>query len=435
MTQTRLVLGFEVALVAAAAAVGAWLNHRRVPIHADAPPLYASWLPHAGPGTPVALAVAVLVVHRGPVWATRLPWRRALPALYLTALAWTLGLALVDGWSRGVAARLTPQAEYLHDVPKVAGIGAMLAGFSGHILDFRPGSWATHVAGHPPGAFGIFVILDRIGLGGGGWAGMLCVLVGATAPVSVAVALRRLDGEATARRVLPFLALFPGAVWVGVSADGIFAAVLAAGLALLSSGGWPSALPAGVLLGFALYLSYGLVLAGGLALAVVILRRESRAQAVLAGTIGVAGVVVAFTAAGFWWLTGYRLVVQRYYQGWAADRPYSYWVWADLACLVLCAGPVAGPALYRAAVGRSPSSVDDAVPRRALALLPFAALAAICVADLTGLSKAEVERIWLPYAIWLLVATAWLPAARIRWWLAAQALTALAVNHLLLTGW
>lgn len=435
MKQTRLVLGFEVALVAAAVAVGAWLNHRRVPIHADAPPLYASWLPHVGPGTPVALAVAVLVVHRGPVWAARLPWRRALPVLYLTALAWTLGLALVDGWTRGVATRLTPQAEYLHDVPKVAGIGAMLAGFSGHILDFRPGSWATHVAGHPPGAFLIFVVLDRVGLDGGAWAGMLCVVVGATAPVSVAVALRRLDSEATARRVLPFLALFPGAVWIGASADGIFAAVLAAGLALLASGGWRFALPAGVLLGFALYLSYGLVLAGGLALAVIILRRESRAPVVLAGAAAAAAVVVAFTAAGFWWLTGYRLVVERYYQGWAADRPYWYWVWANLASLVLCAGPVVGPALYRAASGSAPSDVDAASPRRALALLPAAALAAICVADLSGLSKAEVERIWLPYAIWLLVATAWLPAAHRRWWLAAQALTALAVNHLLLTGW
>jgi hypothetical protein len=440
MTQTRVVLAFEVALVAAAAAVGAWLNHRRVPIHADAPPLYASWLPHVGPGTPVALAVAVLVVHRGPVWAARQPWRRALPALYLTALAWTLGLALVDGWTRGVATRLTPQAEYLHDVPKVAGIGALLAGFSGHILDFRPGSWATHVAGHPPGAFLIFVVLDRVGLRGGAWAGMLCVLVGATAPVSVAVALRRLDSEATARRVLPFLALFPGAVWVGASADGIFTAVLAAGLALLASGGWRGALPAGVLLGFTLYLSYGLVLAGGLALAVVALRRESRLPVTVAAATGAGAVVVAFTAAGFWWLTGYRLVVQRYFQGWAADRPYGYWVWADLASLVLCAGPVVGPALLRAgrasrAASSRPSDVDGVSPRRALALLPFAALAAICVADLTGLSKAEVERIWLPYAVWLLVATAWLPAANRRWWLAAQALTALAVNHLLLTGW
>jgi methylthioxylose transferase len=56
-------------------------------------------------------------------------------------------------------------------------------------------------------------------------------------------------------------------------------------------------------------------------------------------------------------------------------------------------------------------------------------------ADLSGLSKAEVERIWLPYEIWLIPATAWLPPAHRRGWLAVQALTALAVNHLLLTNW
>ena len=131
----------------------------------------------------------------------------------------------------------------------------------------------------------------------------------------------------------------------------------------------------------------------------------------------------AFTAAGFWWPTGYHLVVRRYYQGWAADRPYGYWVWADLAALLLCVGPVVAPALLR-------------LPRRAgITLVPLAALTAIVAADLSGLSKAEVERIWLPYAIWLLVATAWLPARQHRVWLAAQALTALAVNHLLFTPW
>ena len=41
------------------------------------------------------------------------------------------------------------------------------------------------------------------------------------------------------------------------------------------------------------------------------------------GTAGTGAVVAGFTLAGFWWLTGYHLVVQRYYQGWAADRPYG----------------------------------------------------------------------------------------------------------------
>ena len=64
----------------------------------------------------------------------------------------------------------------------------------------------------------------------------------------------------------------------------------------------------------------------------------------------------------------------------------------------------------------------------------LAAVAAVVVADLTGLSKAEVERIWLPFAVWLVVPCALL-LPRPRLWLSAQALLALGVNHLLLTVW
>ncbi len=378
-------LAVQAVLVGCAVIVGAYLNHRRVPIHADAAPLFATWLPHVGPGTPVAIAIAVLVVYWGPAWAARLRWRRLLVGGYLMALAWTLSLALIDGWSRGLATRLTPQAEYLHDVAKVTSIPAMLAGFTSHIIDFRPLSWATHVAGHPPGALLVFVVLDRIGLGGGAPAALLCVLVGAAAPVAVAVTLRALRDETAARAALPFLVLFPGAVWVGASADGLFTGVLATGLALLAVGGWRPAAAGGVLLGFSLYLSYGLVLAGPLALAVIVLKPR-------------------------------------------------YWVWADLACLILSAGPAVVPALRRAAAAAVRQWPSPATRSPAL-WLPALALLAILAADLSGLSKAEVERIWLPYEIWLIPATAWLPAAQRRPWLAVQALTALAVNHLLLTNW
>jgi hypothetical protein len=62
-----------------------------------------------------------------------------------------------------------------------------------------------------------------------------------------------------------------------------------------------------------------------------------------------------------------------------------------------------------------------------------AALLALLVADLSGMSKAETERIWLPFAMWLLPACALLP--RPRAWLAAQTVLALLINHLLFTGW
>ncbi|WP_406044493.1 hypothetical protein OG799_08435 [Micromonospora sp. NBC_00898] len=437
-----LVLGVEAALIALAAVVGAVLNARGVGLHADAAPLYATWRPHLGWGTPGALLVAGTVLGVGTRWARTAGWTALLGAAYLSSVAWTLALALVDGWSAGFAERLTAQAEYLHEVPRVTDVPAMLAGFTDRILDFRPDSWATHTAGHPPGALLVFVALDRVGLGGGVAAALVCVLVGASVTISVPVAMRALGAADAARAVLPFLVLLPGAVWLGASADGLFAGVVAAGLALLAVRGRVAPAAGGLLLGGALYLSYGFVLTGVLALAVLALRPTGRVTALLAATAGVAAVAVAFTAAGFRWWDGYRLVVERYYQGWAADRPYGYWVWANLAALLLSAGPVLGPALRRA-VGAGARTVqpgrswrDRAARLRAagpIVLLPVAAAVAVLAGDLSGLSKAEVERIWLPFAVWLLVATAHLPASTRRWWLLGQAGTALAVNHLLWT--
>jgi len=403
------VLG-AVALVVLAAVGGVLLGGRRT--YAGAPPLFADWLPHIGIGTPIAVVFAVLVVARGPELAERLPWRRALGLGYLGAVAWTVSLALVDGWERGFAGRLTTSDEYLHEVPGITDVGAAVRGFSARILDFQPDSWTTHVAGHPPGALLVFLGLDRIGLSGGAWAALLCVLVGSLTAVAVPVTLRAWGSdEAAARAVLPFAVLFPGVVWIGVSADGLFAGVTACGIALLALG---RPLPAGVLLGFGVFLSYGLVLVGVLALVVV----GRNWRALLLAVLGASAVVAAFALAGFWWLDGYHLVVERYYQGIASDRLYGYWVWANLAAALLATGfaPIAGLAR-----GRS--------------WLAFAALAAILLADLSGLSKAEVERIWLRFTVWLTGATALLPSATRKPWLAAQAATALAVNHFLLTNW
>lgn len=438
-----IVLGVELALIATAAIVGAVLNRRGVGLYAETAPIYAFWRPHVGWGTPLTIAVAAAVIIWGVRWARTARWGPLLAAGYLAAVAWTLSLALVDGWTVGVASRLTNQAEYLHEVHRITDIPAMLAGFSGRILDFQPESWSTHTAGHPPGALLVFVWLDRIGLGGGAAAGLACILIGATMVVSIPAALRWLGAADAARAVLPFLVLLPGAVWIGASGDGVFTGVVAAGLALLAARHPAAPLTGGLLLGFALYLSYGFVLVGLLAIAVLALRPGRFLPALLTAAAGVAAVVAAFTLAGFWWWDGYQLVVVRYYQGWAAERPYVYWVWANLAAMLLSAGLVTGPALRRTIAAALPArrgETDSAVAGgwlRAAAqpaiLLPLMAAVAIVAADLSGLSKAEVERIWLPFVVWLLVATAHLPARTHRWWLAGQAATALAVNHLLLT--
>jgi len=413
--------------VLAAAAVGRLLLAAGVDIFLPFPPLLAEWLPHAGPGTPVAVVVAVVVVTRGPELADRLAWRPLLGAGYAAAAAWTMALALVDGWQRGVVERLTSSQEYLHDVPRVPDVGAMLRTFADHILTDRPGFWTTHVGAHPPGALLTFVWLDRLGLGGGGPAGLFVMLVGASAPVAVAVAVRALGAEDLARRALPFGVLWPGAVWVGVSADGMFAGVLAWGVALLAIGAVGqglradlAALAGGVLLGWCLYLSYGLVLGGLLPIAVLAIAHSARAGLLAAaGTLAVVG---AFTACGFWWFTGFERVGVIYAASIAASRPYAYFVWANLAAVLFALGPAVVAAARRA--GHLPTGV---------ALLAGAGLAAILLADVSGMSKGEVERIWLPFAVWLTIPCALLPRAR--YWLAAQACLALAVNHLLLTVW
>jgi len=433
-------------LVALASVVGAALYLAGRPVHASAAPFTAIWLPHAGPGTPLALAVAVLVGWHGPRLAETMAWRRLMLAGYGAAAGWIVSLALVDGWRRGLAGRLATGHEYLSEVGGVTDVPAMLRGFAGRILDFQPDSWTTHVAGHPPGALLVFVGLDRIGLGGGAWAALACVAIGALAAVAVPVTIRALGHEDAARAAVPFLVLFPGAIWLGASADGLFAGVTATGLALLAvaltrrriwAGG-----AAGALLVLGLYLSYGLTLIAVPMLAVVLLARRSGPLPwrTLGAVIGAgAAVAAAFTLAGFWWPDGYRLVVERYYQGIASDRPYGYWVWADLALVLACAGPVAAVVLRRAASRvvppaprRHPSSVLGLGP---VVLLPAAGLVAILAADLSGLSKAEVERIWLPFAVWLMAGAALVPPPARRGWLFVQAALALLVNHLLLTTW
>ncbi|MFH0521110.1 hypothetical protein ACHBTE_28520 [Streptomyces sp. M41] len=438
--------GAAVLLVTASALVGRRIQDTSDTLFVDWPPVLASWDPHLGPGTPAAVLVAIATVAYGPSLAARLPWRALLPLSWGAATAWIFSLALADGWHRGIASRLTQRHEYLQVIDRFHDIPAALRDFTGHILLGSPDHWPAHVAGHPPAAPLTFVLLDRIGLRGGGWAGAWCIVVGATACAAVLVAVRALADEALARRAAPFLVLAPAAVWMGTSADAYFAAVAAWAVAFLAlavtgrSLWWAGA--SGLSFGLLCYLSYGLTLFALLGAAVLVLGRHAiRGRPALLVTLsaGLAVVPAAFTFAGFNWWEAYQLLVTRYHQGVGGIRPYGYWVWANLACAVLMTGVATVAGLRRTGavlVGRGAGAVGRGAGSRAdvrLAFLVAAALLALLVADLSGMSKAETERIWLPFALWLLPACAFLP--RPRGWLTAQVLTALLVNHLLLTGW
>lgn len=419
---------------------GRWLmDERGYNLFVDFPPLLASWAPRVGPGTVPAIVVAVLVVVSGPALAARLRWRALLAVTWAASFAWITSLALVDGWADGIAGRLASDQEYLWDIPKVDGIGSMLAVYADHVLPegLQPGQewwWSTHVAAHPPGAFALFIGLDRIGLAGGGWAGMVVIAVAASAAAATAVALRALGAQGWARAALPFAVLLPGAVWTGVSADGLFAAVLAWGVALAALAAtavttarlWAWGVAAGAVLVFSLYLNYGLALAVGLALVVLGLTR--RWIAVVPALAGGAAVVTAFTMAGFWWPEGFRLLRIVYAHSIAIDRPLWYFAFANLAAVSYVLGPAVLAGLRRFAV--APRSAPAAP-----VLLVAAAVAAMLVATVSGMSKGEVERIWLPFAVWVVLAAAALPRVQARFWLGAQAVLALAVNHLLTMPW
>ncbi|WP_170970386.1 hypothetical protein [Streptomyces zhaozhouensis] len=439
-------------LFAASAVIGTALNDGDR-LRLQSPPLLASWAPHVGPGTVPALLLAGLGVLYGPALARRLPWRWLLAASWAGSTGWLLTLAWIDGWHRGVVNNLETKHEYLRSVGEVnamPGWGHFLEGFVDRIPIDAVDNWPAHVAGHPPGATLTFALLDRIGLHGGIWASLFCVVWAATIPAAVLLTVRLLSGERLARRAAPFLVLAPAAVWLGVSADAYFAAVAAWAVALLALAGrgarrgpgwrWRgAALGSGVLFGLLCYLSYGLTLMALVGVAVLALTRTWRPLPYV--LLGVAAWVAVFTAGGFWWYEGYQVLVDRYFAGAGGQRPYGYFVWANLAAQVLTVGLATAAALWQWGP-RLAGALRELAPGRpvvrgyrALVVLSGSALGALLVADLSGMSKAETERIWLPFVMWLLPLTALLPPRRARWWLVAQVVMALLVNHLYRTTW
>lgn len=425
-----------------------------------APPLVGAFDLRLGARVLPALVLAAAAVVWAPSFAARLGWRSLLAAAALGAAGFAVALAVID--PGGLTRPLLLRGEYLHDVTRVGSPLAFLEGFSDRLGDYH-----THVQGHPPGMLLILWALDRVGLGGAGWAAAAVIAAGAAAVPATLVALRSVAGEATARAAAPFLVLAPAAIWVATTADALFTGVIASGVALLALAGAAgprncalgrtSAVPAGahgapdppagagragfrlhpdllaagagLLLGSACFLTYGAVLAAPIAAAVALAQRRWRPLLfAAAAALAVAG---AFAAAGFWWPDGLVATRQAYVAGVASRRPYGYFLVANLAAFALVTGPAAAVALTRLRPAR-PADTDTASPRR-LWLLVGGALLAVVLADLSGLSKGEVERIWLPFVPWVLAATALLGPSRI--WLGLQAGAALAVAVSVRTPW
>ncbi len=367
---------------------------------------------------PVVVAVGLVVLL--PRLAARLSWRRLLAVVVLAGIGWVVAVNLTrDGGLTRPLER--PGDEYLVDLPAIDSARDFLATYPERIDDY-----AVHTRSHPPGFVLLLLGLDGIGLGGAGPAAAVVIVGGAAGLAAVMVGVREVAGESAARRAAPFLVVTPAALWIGSTADALFAAVGAAGVALVLVGtgrdrrsAWPWALGGGLALGVCLTFSYGLWLLGLVALPVIVHRRRFDVVAVAVG--GGLLVLGALQWAGFDYLAGFAATRREVAESVQSTRPFLLFVVLNLAVLGIACGPavVAGLARLR---------------DRPTWLLVGGALLAVAVADLSGLSKGEVERIWLPFTLWLLAAgSAHDPPAR--GWLATQATFAIALQALAKTGW
>ena len=151
------------------------------------------------------------------------------------------------------------------------------------------------------------------------------------------------------------------------------------------------------------------------------LRRPYDSESLLTVAVGVACVLAAFAAAGFWWPDGLAATSDLYHGGNAARRPYAAFGLISLAAFALALGPAAAAGAAR-------------LRDRRVWLLVGAALLSVGAADLSGLSRGETERIWLVFVPWVGLAAAALVVRR-RAWLAAQLALAIALQAGVRSPW
>lgn len=407
-----------------------------------AAPLTGSFRPTWGFTPAVAVLGLVLAVSL-PLRCQRLSWRRMLAVVALAGVAWGVSLASLRGpglLDRSVRSRF----EYVAVVPEVdeIGVGRFVRSYHDPQVLRR---YPIHVQGHPVGAPLVFVALDRIGLGGPVNAGRFLMLSGAGVAPAVLLAMREAAGERRARQAAPFLVLGPSAIWLVTSADALFSLVGAWSVALLVLASSTDrtrankialAVGGGVLYGVGIHLSYGLAPLAAVPALVVLARRAWSVPAW--ASVGVAAVVAAFMAAGFWLRDGLDATHSRYLAGVSTARPFHYFAYlANPAAFLICTGPVVVIAVLL-------------VRDRRLWLLASGAVLAVVASDASGLSKGEVERIWLPFVPWVMVLAAGLfdtgqrsltdgsedcPPRFVNALLMLQVAVAVAVESLVLTPW
>jgi len=401
--------------------------------HVDAPPFFGDWVsPHLLRLLP-SLALAVIAVWLWPALSARLGRVALSLATGAASCGWAITLALSEG-RRALWEPLTSRHEYLAVVDDLD-----TSTFVGDFME-RVERYPIHVKGHPPGLPLVLGWMNDHGFGGPQWATALVLVVWGLGIAAVVWSTAELGGLEFARRASAAVAFVPGAVWVATSFDALFAGAMAIAIALVVASvvrrGWTgdaAALGGGALVAVGIHLTYGLAPLIAVPVAVAVAHRRVRPLVVAA--VGGGAVVGWFVASGFWWFDGLDQTRVFYEEGISIYRPYAYFTLAgNPGALFTALGPAAVTGTLGALVvlwrRRTAVAVWPAL------VLVLGAVLAVGSADVSGLSKAEVERIWLPFVPWIAVAGAMVVNRRsARWWLAANLALGLGLQAILSTPW
>jgi hypothetical protein len=406
----------------------------------------------------VAVAFAVLAWWLLPRAAGVIRLRVLVPLTGLVAAAFALLLALSDG-EAGVLEPVEHPTEYWAYQPKLPPLREFLEVYVDNVK-----WWPVHMRGHPPLFTMVVKFLRWIGLGGPWPVAMLSIVATALVPVFVLVTVHRLVGSIAVRKLAPFLALAPYAIWSMTSADIVYSAnaalvVMSVVMAVQAAGrrrtvGW--AILAGIAFAALAFSTYGVVMFCLVVLAAAaaagLASDSSGFVSAHTGTVGVGAgtnpglfpsltslpwrrylvvaavasvpvaiVVLTFRHYGFWWVNGAFETKRLYWKGTAQFRTWTYFALVNATVPLIALGPAFVHGVSRL--------------RGRLWWLVGGSIAAMVVSTASQISKGEIERIWLIFYPWSLIAAVAVPDRRIPWWLGAQVAVAVILQMGLLSKW
>jgi hypothetical protein len=427
MTDRRLLLG-ALLLAAGWTLVGLLVERSGTVLGTATPPFVMGWLPRVDVWAVAAVAACGAVVAGGPALVLRGPRGAYVLGVTLTALA--LGLAIgaarigPHGWDAifdtGPTGSFEAKNEYL------PGLGALAYGprfFLDRFAELVP-AVPVNVAGHPPG---LLLFAHATGLTTTARLAALCIAAAAAcAPLTYALALGLGRPERSARTAGLLAAASPGLLLFGVtSADAVSAALATAAAALLVRPSWAARGAGAVVLAIAAFCSWALLAAGAFAVLVAWQRRGWRDALALAAACALpflvlnAGLAAAY---GYDPIGTLRATEAVYRRSLALVRPSWFWVLGSPVAWAVCAGLPLTAGWLRAVRRREPDAV--------------ALAAVIAIASVLAFTKAETERIWLPFIPLACTAAATVIGPRaLRWTLAALAAQALLTQLLFETVW